>query len=1465
VTAVAADPRADEEPRSTPAAGPRRRWPRAGPHLVLAVVAYLPLLVTQPGRVVADTKQYLFLDPGGVLAGSRSLWDPDWALGTVTHQSVGYLWPMGPWYRFFELVGAPVWVAQRLWLGTILFAAGAGVLFLGRVFGWGRRSAAVASLVYVLSPYPLAYATRISALILPWAGLPWLVGLGVRALRCGGWRDPALLALVATTVGAVNASSLLYAGLAVILWFPFAVFVHQEATLGAAVAAMGRIGVLLTALSLWWLVALAVQGRYGADVLRFSETLEVVASGSPSTEAWRGLGYWIFYGGDRTGLWVSAGEPYTQSPALLVATFGLAVVSLGLLFAFRWRYRAYVLTLAVAGIALTIGLYPYDAPGTLAGLVRDGASESSLALALRSSPRALPLYLLAVACAVAVSLDALARLRPRLAPLAAAALVALAAAGIAPLWTGRYIGDELARDEEVPAAWRATGQWLDGTDANHRALIVPGSDFSAHRWGNTIDHVLPGLTDRPVAVRELVAFGLPASADLLIALDRRLQERVASPEQLAPIARLLGAGSVIVQSDLEYERYRTPRPASLWALATAAPGFDEPVALGPPYANRPAPAWPMVDEVSLALDPDLADPPQVAALPVVDPLGVVRAHPARSPLVVAGDGESLLSLAGAGLLDGHGAVLYEAALDDEQLAAAVESGAGVVITDGNRLRARRWKTIRDNLGLTERLGGDGLRRDPTDARLDVFPDAPADSFTVAEHAGVAVSASSYGNPISYHPEDRAVHAADCDPSTAWRVAAFSDARGEHLELTWDEPVTASAVRLLQPLSRHRDRWITDLLVSVDGGSPFPVTLDERSLAQPGQEVDLGVGQVRTLRLEIVETSAGRRPGYSGLSPVGLAEVSLEGAPPATETIVLPGSVARRLADLPAANPLTVVLERERVDASSAVREDPETALARVVELPGTRDFTVSGTARLSGQAPTGPVDDTLGMPAAPRATATDRMPGPAVGRASAVFDGDRATVWRTPFGAPLGQQLTVDLGEVRSLDGFTVSVLADGRHSVPTALGLQVENGDSRFVTLPAVANGPAGTVVTLPVAFAPLEGRYLTVSLEGVDEHLTTDWYSGGPIALPVGIAEVTVADLPPAATPERLPDSCRDDLLAIDGRPVNLRLVGSTAEAADGAGVALEACDGPLALGPGPVRIETAAGRQVGVDVDQLVLHAPGIPHEGVGGGAPAVRVADTGRDRTTVEVAGATEPFWLVLGQSFSPGWQARTTGGRDLGPPTLIDGFANGWLIDPAPLGPEVTIDVRWTPNSTVRAAMAASAVAAVTALALVLWPRRRRPAERAVPCDRPAGRAVPGDRPAARGAPALTFGVERRPVLSPGAAVGAGVATAVLVTAATRPVLGVGAGLAVLTAAFWRHTLAAVAAGGVGALALAGAYVTIQQVRYSPPHDGAWPSLWDRAHLAGWAALAALAVAAVVEIAVSARRAGRDRPVSADPR
>ncbi len=95
--------------------------------LLLVAAAYGPLLVFGSRRLNADTKLYLYTDPVDLMNRALNAWDSSQFGGYVPHQAVGYLWPMGPWFRGADLLGVPDWLAQRLWLGTVFLVAALGV------------------------------------------------------------------------------------------------------------------------------------------------------------------------------------------------------------------------------------------------------------------------------------------------------------------------------------------------------------------------------------------------------------------------------------------------------------------------------------------------------------------------------------------------------------------------------------------------------------------------------------------------------------------------------------------------------------------------------------------------------------------------------------------------------------------------------------------------------------------------------------------------------------------------------------------------------------------------------------------------------------------------------------------------------------------------------------------------------------------------------------------------------------------------------------------------------------------------------------------------------------------------------------------------------------------------------------------------------------------------------------------
>ncbi|MBK9178112.1 MAG: DUF3367 domain-containing protein [Acidimicrobiales bacterium] len=1422
----------------------RSRLRRAAPTLLLAAVAYVPLLLTRPGRVGADTKTYLYLDPGRLLGRAASLWDPNIGLGTVSHQTIGYLFPMGPFYWLLDTLGLPDWVAQRLWLGTVLFAAGAGVLFLLRTLRWEGGGVLVAALAYQLSPYVLHYASRISVILLPWAALPWLIALTIRSVRQGGWRWPALFALVVLCVGSVNATALLLAGIGPLLWLVFAVWVDREVSLGRALAAAARIGVLTVGVSLWWIAGLLLQGSYGIPILRYTETYEVVADAALAPELLRGLGYWFFYGNDKLGPWIQPSAAYTERLALLAVSYLLPLLAFAAAVLTRWRHRPFFVALVVVGTFVAVGAHPYGDPSPL-GALFNAFTQLDAGLAFRSTPRAVPLLALGTSVLLGAGVAAVGRRLPRAGTVAGVGVCLLVAVNLPPLWLGQVVDRNLDRPEELPAHWPEAAAWLDARGDGTRVWELPGSDFASYRWGNTVDPVTPGLMDRPYVARELIPWGSPASADLLNAIDRRMQEGVFEPASLAPIARIMGVGDVVLRNDLQFERYRTPRPDLLWQQLRGAPGFEEPVGFGDPVANTPVPALPLVDEIALGAPADLPHSSPVAALPVTDPRPIVRTTSAERPLVLAGDGEGLVEAAAAGLLDPDQVVLYAASMAGrpDQIQQALDDGADLLVTDSNRARGRRWGTVRENTGYTERPGEAPLRDDPSDNRLDLFPGAGDDDATVAlQRGGATVSATAYGNPVTFTAGDRAIGALDGDVTTAWKVGAFDDVTGERLQIVLDQPVTTDRVALLQALGPLQNRWITEVRLRFDGGDPVSAALGPESRGEPGQVVTFPPRTFTTLDIEIRETDIGRRPRYDGVSGVGFAEVGI-GDLRLTEVVRPPTSLLDAAGASSIGHRLTYLLARQRSDPREPVRDDEERSLIRLLELPVGRSFHLTGTARLSALVPDEDVDALLGVPGADAggvtASSSGRLPGDLGARAASALDADPATAWMPALGPQEGGWIEVELPSPITLDGLDLSLLADGRHSVPTRLGLEVDGRPAGTVELPPVTDGEPGSVTEVPVTFPAVSGSTLRFTVDAVRPVTSIDWYSGLPVTLPVGIVELGLDGVRMPALPAELPGTCRDDLLTIDGEPVPVRITGTTADAVARDGLAATTCDpdgGPVRLDAGSHLLRTAQGRDtgIGVDIDRLVLAseaggrpavspAPPVP------AGPTVELVDEGRTATTVRVTGADDPYWLVLGQSFNAGWQATVDGGGSLGDPRLVDGFANGWRVDPATVGADAVIHLRWAPQGIVRFGLAGSAVAVGACIVLlVVGGRRRRPVD-----EQPPERPEPVDPLDAGGAPPPTRTVAV-----------AGVTAGLLAALLIGPLAGVlvaGGAVAALTTRWGR---VAVRVAAVGALALAALYVLVQQYRHQYPADFIWPKNFERTHLLGLLAVAFLAVDAM---------------------
>ena len=407
------------------------------------------------------------------------------------------------------------------------------------------------------------------------------------------------------------------------------------------------------------------------------------------------------------------------------------------------------------------------------------------------------------------------------------------------------------------------------------------------------------------------------------------------------------------------------------------------------------------------------------------------------------------------------------------------------------------------------------------------------------------------------------------------------------------------------------------------------------------------------------------------------------------------------------------------------RTDPETTISREFTLPTARTFTLSGTASLSALIPDDQIDRLVGRSRRrPTGCAT-----PTRRAASTATSGHGAATRRRQPGHGLAARVRAAPRPASGCSttwprhtrfaGLTLQVVADGRHSVPTAMTV-TPGSQVRTVALPPIADSSVpGAVTTVPVHFPALTGALGSPSPRVRPEY-AANYYSAGPLALPLGIADIGIPGVQAPPTPANLPGTCLSNLLSIDGQPITSRrrLDPERPRQRRGADRALRARrqrhhprrrPARRADGASDTTRRARARRRTctGWNIDQLVLDSAAGRRPGPAAspttagrrtaGHPARRGAHRRHDLHIVSherpVSGARQPFELVLGQSINKGWQAVADPGPrpppgshsvDLGPPQLVDSFANGWPVTAADLqrlgGSDFTVSLPGRPNA-----------------------------------------------------------------------------------------------------------------------------------------------------------------------------------------
>jgi hypothetical protein len=1256
--------------------------------LSLAAGCYLLALLQRPGLASSDTKIDLHVDPSGFLGDVAAVWSPTGSLGHIQGgQYGGYLWPMGPFFAVLHSLGMSPWVVQRLWLGTLLALGAWGVVrLLDALLDRSRGMAhVVAGLMFVVNPYVVVFASRTTITLLGYALLPWLllvVHRGVRSTdsRSRWWWAAAFGLLVTSTGGGVNA--------AVTGWLLVGplLFALYDAMLCAvpwrALRAFAWRAVLASlAASVWWIVPVLVQAGYGIDFLKFTEQVGSIWNTTSLPESLRLMGYWPSYLGvgytDTLRPYFGDSGTLLFNPLVLVASLVVPALALwGFVWTRRWRYGPFFLLLALAGLLVMSVGFPEGTPLRKAATFTYNHVQA--VQFLRTTYKAGPLLALGLACLGGVAFAELWRrflaVRVRQVALAAAAAALLVFAAL-PLFQGRAV--ELTW-KRIPAAWTAAARGLDrDLPRGSRALVLPGQPFAFYRWGGTVDPILPSLTGRPVAIRNVPPYDDLHAVDLLWTTDNLVHQQRLLPGELPSLLDLLSARSVVTGTDDDVARSGGTPPAEA-ARALVGAGLARAQRSYGPASSFAAP----LDTLDTALRL-----PEVRRYDLPSARGLVRVEPAARATVVDGSASGVGDLASLGGLPRTRPLLYAGDLSAADIRRAAAAGGDVVVTDSNRRRAFVASRPRQSYGWT--LPAD-VAPTPDAALLDPFGRG-SEAQTVATYSGAVSVEAPYSPQIAQFPEHRPYAAFDGDVATTWIAEAELDPSRHWVQAKLAAPRAIPYVDVLPDASNP---LVVVTRVSVDGRdfavhpgwNRLPVRLRGASVVRvaiTGHRT-LGaaagsVGGIREVRVPGLRVREMLRPPVVAERALAGQDVSRAGLSYVFE---------RTTADEPLRRgpvPLRSRLSGNRAeDEAALVRTavDPELGLDRAFSPPAARGWQADGWVTVSPAAPDAAVDRLAGVRSGGTVFASSgRFEGRPAWRASSAFDGSAGTAWASPWS--VGGRTWLSWRSVRPR---VVRRLVLVRSSLPARFpsSVRLSGGGTRTGALPVGADGS----VVLP---RPLRARTFRLDVLA----------AGGSARPAVAIAEVRGG--PPSVVPRSgvVRGRCGDVRGVVGGVPIELRPTGSVADLDAGRPLRAVHCGGPLNLAAGPTELHVPPGLMRPLI---LRLHSPAqapVAHAAVAAG----RVTDPGKmgrgsyDGVRLQV---NEPSWLVLGESYNRGWQAQCDG-RDLGAPKVVDGFANGWRVEPGckrasfSFGPQRAVD--W--------GYAIGAIACLALLALILLLRRRR--------------------------------------------------------------------------------------------------------------------------------------------------------------
>ncbi|GIH06269.1 hypothetical protein Rhe02_43360 [Rhizocola hellebori] len=1237
-----------------------------------AVCALLTALafVQEPGRITADTKIDLLVNPSGWLTRAMTLWNPVANFGEVQNQAYGYLWPMGPFFAVGQWISLPPWVVQRLWWALLLCVAYTGVVALANRMAIGTPlTRMVAGVAFALCPRILTELGVISSEAWPTAVAPWvlvpLIGLATGSMR----RRIAASALLIGLAGGINATATLAAVPLALLWLAML----RPARLRFKALVLWCLAVLCA--TLWWVGPLLLLSRFSPPFLDYIETSAVTTQPTDLTSVLRGTSHWVAYFGGPHGPPMSAGFRLVFEPLLFAATIAVAVLAVAGLARRGMPHRRFLIAGAMLGMAmLTLG-HVSDLDTFHSGVARqflDGAGAP-----LRNVHKFDVLLRLPLALGLAHLLGIFDRAaafsgrgwhlaRRRAVVVTGAALAAIGGVAVPALGFGLVPAGSFT---EVPGYWRDATGWLNANLGRDHVLVVPGARFPHYMWGSTADEITQPLLDRGWAVRNAIPLAPAGTIRLLDSVEQVLTSGEGSPGLASVLARS-GVKYVLLRSDLNYGKTGAGRPALARQALSRSPGLTLVKTFGPMVGADPAEGG-FFDYGMNPLSPALEI---FEVSQTLDPAGI---YPVDSVNTIVGGSESLLELAATGQLSSAPTVL------SGDLGTSPPPG-GVILTDTLQRRDVSFGRGQDNASAT-------LTADEPVA--DYLPPWATGHQTVARYSGISqvVASSSWSEAHTFlgaRPEHLPYAAVDGDPATSWRAPSESVATEQWLEVTL--PVARSVSEVTLTFDRRADNYPSK--VQVIGGKERVISDVDRSAPKVTVKLS-GLYPTRTIRVLI---TAVRGTGRASQGSVGIAELEI-GDVAASRTLVAPAGPAIDrpatvvLTAAPAANSCVFVEDLVRCYPDLARASADGGRIDREVTLPAAGTYSPAIWARLR---PGAELDRIIDEKLAPSVSASSRGIADPAGRAGAVVDGDPSTAWQADVGDG-NASLRITWPAPRTITGLRFTLEEGVAGTRPRAVSVASTEG---------TRDGPLDSQGEIRFA-EPLQTSEIVIFFrDPTAPALSRDPYTFAQQVLPIAVGEVTVLPDPdrlPANLDRRVELPCGSGpVLKLGGQTINTRLSATVRELLQLREIPGLPCvpnGQAFRLGPGATSIVATDSPYATPSRIVLTTRAP--PSGEASGKIDISRWAPTDR---SLKIDSASEERVLVVRENTNPGWQA-TLAGRAL-QPLVLDGWQQGWRVPPG-MGGTVTLIYR--PSTTFAATLAAGGALTVILAFLAILPMRRK--------------------------------------------------------------------------------------------------------------------------------------------------------------